>query len=62
MLIKFVSQAILTYVMSYFMLPTGLCDHIRRMISQFWWGSIRGKGRFIGSVGISHARQKQEEA
>jgi len=42
-LIKSVVQAILTYVMSSFLLPMGLCEHIESMISEFWWGSKQGE-------------------
>jgi len=45
-LIKSVVQAIPTYVISCFLLPIGLCEHIESMISKFWWGSKQG-GRKI---------------
>jgi hypothetical protein len=38
-LIKVVAQAIPTYLMSSFLFPKGLCDHMERQISNFWWGS-----------------------
>ena len=37
-LIKFVIQAIPTYVMGCFKLPLELCDDIEAMIKKFWWG------------------------
>ena len=37
-LIKAVVQAILTYTMTCFKLPVGLCDEIEGLIRKFWWG------------------------
>ena len=37
-LIKAVAQAIPTYTMSCFKLPDLLCDELRGMIRNFWWG------------------------
>ena len=37
-LIKFMIQAIPTYVMGCFKLPLELCDDIEAMIKKFWWG------------------------
>jgi len=37
-LIKAVAQAILTYEMSVFKLPTNLCHLIQSTINRFWWG------------------------
>ena len=42
-LIKAVAQAIPTYVMSVFKLPTSVCDELTRMILQYWWGVENGK-------------------
>jgi hypothetical protein len=44
-LIKSVVQAILTFSMSCFKLPRGLCLHINSLIRKFWWGSKKGKRR-----------------
>lgn len=37
-LIKAVAQAVPSYTMSYFRLPTILCNELMRMVRQFWWG------------------------
>jgi hypothetical protein len=42
-LIKAVTQAIPTYSMSLFKLPTGFCNDLSGMTSKFWWGSKDGK-------------------
>jgi hypothetical protein len=38
-LIKVVAQAIPTYIMSSFLLPKSLCDHMESQISKLWWGN-----------------------
>ena len=42
-LIKSVVQPIPTYIMGYFLLRVGLCEHIEALISRFWWGDKNGK-------------------
>ena len=42
-LIKSVAQAIPTYMMSVFCLPSGLLDEIHSLIARFWWGSNGGE-------------------
>ena len=42
-LLKSVAQAILTYVMSSFLLPISVCEKIRRSIANFWWGVEDGR-------------------
>lgn len=45
-LIKVVAQALLTYTMSCFKLPAGLCHEIEGLIRKFFWGQ-RGDSRKI---------------
>jgi hypothetical protein len=50
-LIKYVAQAIPTYVMGVFKLPTTLCEELEQLIRYFWWGGGgggRAKGKCIG--------------
>jgi len=42
-LIRAVAQAILTYYMSCFLLPKGLCSKIEKAVFSFWWGSKDNK-------------------
>lgn len=42
-LIKSVAQAVLVFSMSCFKLPRGLCEHLNKLIRQFFWGSKEGK-------------------
>ena len=42
---KVVAQAIPTYTMSVFLLPTALCDDMTRMVRQFWCGQKNGKNK-----------------
>ena len=41
-LLKSVVQAVPTYVMSVFLLPSLLCAELERMMNSFWWG-MNGK-------------------
>lgn len=47
-----------TYVMSYFKLLDSLCDHIKSMISKFWWRANKVKERIIELHGISCEEKK----
>ena len=38
-LIKAVAQALQVFSMACFRLPRGLCENIKSIIRQFWWGS-----------------------
>lgn len=46
-MIKSVLQAIPSYVMSIFQLPSTLITAIERMINSFWWGHGRSTARGI---------------
>jgi hypothetical protein len=46
-MIKFVLQAIPSYVMSLFQIPDTLITSIERMINSFWWGHGRTTHRGI---------------
>lgn len=42
-MLKSIIQAIPIYVMSCFRLPAAICDKMRTMISNHWWGAEDGK-------------------
>lgn len=44
-LLKAILQAILTYNMSVFLLPTTLCKDMNRMMQDFWWGHTSNNSR-----------------
>jgi hypothetical protein len=44
-LLKVVIQAILTYSMSIFLLPKGLCLEINALLQKFWWGNQENESR-----------------
>jgi len=37
-LLKSVVQAIPIYIMSCFQIPVGICDKMRSIVSNYWWG------------------------
>ncbi|XP_057800052.1 uncharacterized protein LOC131015604 [Salvia miltiorrhiza] len=46
-LIKAVAQAIPSFCMAIFAIPTGLTDDMERMLNKFWWSNKAGGGRGI---------------
>ena len=42
-LLKSVSQAVSTYVMSCFQVPMGICDKMKSIIANYWWGFEDGR-------------------
>ncbi|KAG6758099.1 hypothetical protein POTOM_038435 [Populus tomentosa] len=42
-----VAQALATYNMSEFLLPTSICADLQRMMNGYWWGSDQRDGRGI---------------
>jgi len=66
-LIMAVAHAIPTYIMSYFLLPKGICDKIERTVCNFSWGNFGSnmkihwvhkdklfKSKHDGGMGSSH--------
>ena len=43
MLIKVVAQVVLTYAISVFKIPMGICNDIQRAIARYWEGSKEDK-------------------
>lgn len=46
-LIKLVAQAIPTYIMSMFRVPTTLCKDLDRLVKRFWWSADSKGGRYL---------------
>lgn len=46
-LIKTMVQAIPTYTMSTFKLPSGVCNDLDRALKRFWWSSKQKSGRYL---------------
>jgi hypothetical protein len=42
-MIKAIIQAITTYVMSCFQLPVAICEQMRKLIANEWWGKENGR-------------------
>jgi len=59
-LIKSVAQAIPTYCMNTFLLPTTLGEEIQRVINSFWWGSNRRRGRWINWLSWDKLTMRKE--
>lgn len=57
-LIKYVLQAISSYCMSVFLLPTSLYEEIERLINSYWWG-LKGEG--IGWMAWKRLAIRKEE-
>jgi hypothetical protein len=59
-LLKAVIQAIPTYCMSVFLLPTALCKEINRLMQRFWWGHKENNSKIHWmcweKMGVSKAR------
>jgi hypothetical protein len=59
-MLKAVIQAILTYNMSIFKLPKGLCLEINSMMQKFWWGHQENESR-IHWMSWSRMRMSKEK-
>lgn len=59
-LLKVIVQAIPTFAMSCFKLPTCLCHDIEVMIKNFFWGQQCDRGRFIGRSGRLFVYQRMK--
>ena len=46
-LIKAVTQMVLTYTMSCFLILKGLCEEIKGMIRKFWWGQRQEESKIV---------------
>lgn len=57
MLIKAVTQAILTYMMSVFKFPAGLCQSIQLAINRFWWGHSQDEKKIHWIKGVTLKRK-----
>jgi hypothetical protein len=42
-MIKFVAQAVMTYIICVFKLPFSIRDELTKIIHDYWWGADRGK-------------------
>jgi hypothetical protein len=60
-LIKAVAQAIPTYVMTCFLIPKELCNHIESMICKIWWGSNSKKRKIHWVKWSSLCKNKKNE-
>ncbi|KAL0281913.1 UNVERIFIED_CONTAM: hypothetical protein Sangu_2981900 [Sesamum angustifolium] len=60
-IIKSIIQAIPSYAMGCFRLPTTLLSELHRMVAQFWWGN-RAVAKFIGSPGTGYVHRSLKVA
>ena len=57
-LIKAMIQAILTYAMSCFKFPKGLCSEITSMATKYWWGQwgVERKVHWLGKKHLTRGK------
>ena len=63
-LIKAVLQLVPSYLMSIFQFPLSLCNDIKSLLLNFWWGGgvLKDRGKLHGEFGISCVYPKEWEA
>ena len=59
-LIKAVTQAILTYTMGVFQLPVKLCDELNAFCAKFWWGQVGNERKIHWKSWTSLAQPKKK--
>ena len=60
-MINSVAQALATYNMSEFLLPTSICADLQRMMNGYWWGSDQRDGRGIIWQSWDGLRRRKED-
>lgn len=58
-LLKYVIQAIPTYAMSFFKIPTSLCKEIEQLCAKFWWNSSNDRNKIHWAKWRSLCKPKQ---